>query len=336
MSDVKRCRVNGGNYAYGFYHGRIIVNGVTASRESTTTIYENCYALQCAGYAYYFDSIAGLVVDACAADNNTEDGTYAIRLVSCHATVNGMDAEDNARAIALTDATNTVVFNGGRFIGLAPASIGTTQDNLISVSSNGRVSFNNTRFDVATLNDYDYFVKTTSAAEVIYNSGSTLLSGYTNDVVQGTLRCHDYQCYLRARKANAQSINSAVETLVAFDNDSTSEAFDIGGNFDTGTYTFTAPLAGLYRYTAKLLYNNSALATDGTRFEIRLKLNSSDIDTGYNHAAADDSNVSVGCSGLIYMETSETLKVYAYQNSGLSVPLGLGGNACLLHVERVW
>ncbi len=74
-------------------------------------------------------------------------------------------------------------------------------------------------------------------------------------------------------------LTSADTNLTADDNFQTilfnSEQFDIGSNFDTGTYTFTAPVDGKYILTVNLYIGD--LDTDHNYFQARLNCSNSDL-----------------------------------------------------------
>ena len=71
------------------------------------------------------------------------------------------------------------------------------------------------------------------------------------------------QCAFSAT-ATAQT-NMASQTVIQFD----TEQFDKGADFDTGTYTFTAPVDGIYFFTAHLRLEN--IDTASTYASIRIQ-----------------------------------------------------------------
>lgn len=64
------------------------------------------------------------------------------------------------------------------------------------------------------------------------------------------------------------------ETTIELDDDFTYPNFDTGGNFDTGTYTYTAPAAGYYKFTYGITFSLSSYSPDPSdEFELRLNVN---------------------------------------------------------------
>ena len=66
------------------------------------------------------------------------------------------------------------------------------------------------------------------------------------------------------RDSSDQSITGSTYTVVEFE----TEEFDIGGNFDMSTHRFTAPIAGIYHFSANVRFK----ATNATMDYVSLHL----------------------------------------------------------------
>jgi hypothetical protein len=60
-------------------------------------------------------------------------------------------------------------------------------------------------------------------------------------------------CFSAGRLSPNQNITANTETIIALN----TKEFDIGNNFNTSTYRFTAPVAGRYLFTAAIQFNNT-------------------------------------------------------------------------------
>ena len=98
--------------------------------------------------------------------------------------------------------------------------------------------------------------------DVIYDAVSTASNGKHTFKTDGTTRLHiDENGYLikaagRAAAFNVKGSNMARNNaggyICTFDDDSSTGCFDSGGNFNTSTYKFIAPVAGLYYFFTNL------------------------------------------------------------------------------------
>ena len=83
---------------------------------------------------------------------------------------------------------------------------------------------------------------------------------------------------------------------------------NIGNCWNTSTYVFTAPVAGLYRFDAQGYYNNGA---GNFRLKIR-KNNSVDLVTGAITAAGNDESLFI--SVIEPLSVGDTVDVYSDEN----------------------
>ena len=134
-------------------------------------------------------------------------------------------------------------------------------------------------------------------------TGNVTLAG---NVVNTTLPA--FLILLASEQSNI-AINTAVTVLFA------SEAFDQGSNFNTGTYTFTAPVTGKYHFDAYVQMN--AVDTAAAYYELRL------VTSNRNYTfyitplySADVTSVTIGGSVLADMDINDTAYVAITQIGG--------------------
>ena len=115
-------------------------------------------------------------------------------------------------------------------------------------------------------------------------------------------------------------------TTIPFD----TEAFDIGGNFDTATYTFTAPVTGKYSLNAYIGFKSIPLDAQW----IIAVLSTSN--RGYNYsrstaqwdaATATTFTTSLGVSAIADMDAGDTALVKMYQYTGTTQTDVAGGGS---------
>ena len=83
---------------------------------------------------------------------------------------------------------------------------------------------------------------------------------------------------------------------------------NVGNCWNTSTYKFTAPVAGLYRFDAQAYYNNGA---GNFRLKIR-KNNSVDLATGAITASGNDESLNV--SIIESLSVNDTVDLYSDEN----------------------
>ena len=124
----------------------------------------------------------------------------------------------------------------------------------------------------------------TNDAEIIYDAVSTASKGRHTFKTDGTTRLHiDENGYLikaagRTAAFNVRGTNMARNNAdgytCTFDDDSSTGCFDSGGNFNTSTYKFIAPVTGIYYF-----FTNIRLDSYSTGY-IRTAFLSSNYGTG--------------------------------------------------------
>jgi hypothetical protein len=107
------------------------------------------------------------------------------------------------------------------------------------------------------------------------------------------------------------AIDTAVTVLL------NSEAFDIGSDFNTGTYTFTAPASGKYHFSVKLECNNVDAAA--SYYQVKLSTSNKAIYLGswaFNGYSADATYFALSGSCTCDMDASDTASVEITQGGG--------------------
>jgi hypothetical protein len=126
---------------------------------------------------------------------------------------------------------------------------------------------------------------------------------------------------------DAQSISTGTRTNVTFD----ATEYDLGGNYDTSAAKFTAPIAGVYHFNAKVLWDNSKAPSGGDwdagdRHDIYLIKNDSSAEPAANAREAaelrivvadiDDNFMMDSISGDLKLDAGDFITVAVYQNTG--------------------
>jgi len=110
------------------------------------------------------------------------------------------------------------------------------------------------------------------------------------------------------------AVNTWTGNTMEFD----TEIFDLGANYDTSTYTFTAPVTGKYIFNSIFSYNN--LDADATYWQSQLKTSNREyavLDSG-NQYDADPSFLSYPWCIIADMDASDTAYMRFYQQDGTS------------------
>lgn len=150
-----------------------------------------------------------------------------------------------------------------------------------------------------------------------------------NIVYNGYLKNQHYPAFKAyiSTSGDAQTIASGDRVNVTFD----AEEYDIGGNYDTSAYKFTAPVNGIYHFNAKVLWDNNTDATAGDwtageRHDIYLIKNDSSTNPAANAREASELRVVGGAlsdslmmnsiSGDLKLAIGDFITVAVYQNTG--------------------
>jgi hypothetical protein len=333
MLTMEQCRGGGNDTSKVIFDiGKITVNGTTSSREGTTTYLSNCYALQAQDYAYRFTNIAGMVMDACGADNNDYDNeTYVFRFENTLATLNGVDTEQNNRLFDLSGSATRVTVNNSRFTGNGSVA-STTQ--LIQLSG-GRLDLRNTNLDTASVggNVTNCVQAGASGVRVTFDQSSTDLASSTNSLTTtDQLMCVDpvQAASVHRNGADQTGIVTATETKLELN----SEDYDIGSHYDASTnYDYTIPATGFYRITGHVEIIDLG---DQKFVQARIKSGASQIYKAYAHnSSSAGERTTVMIDYTAHFSKSEVLTFYVYHNHGSNRDIEGDKDATRITIERL-
>ena len=140
------------------------------------------------------------------------------------------------------------------------------------------------------------------------------------------IRYPAFKAYITPESGDAQEIVTGTRVNVTFG----SKEYDLGGNYDTSAYKFTAPVAGIYHFNAKVLWDNNTSAGGdwdaGDRHDIYLVKNDSSANPTANAREAselrivggdiDDTLMMNSISGDLKLDAGDFITVAVYQNTG--------------------
>ena len=152
-----------------------------------------------------------------------------------------------------------------------------------------------------------------SADDLVIGLGSTL--GTTSHIVideAGHVTMPLQSCF--SGNIGTEQANFAINswTTMTFD----TEIFDLNADYNTGTYTFTAPVAGKYIFSCNLQFNN--LDYDSTYWQSQLKTSNREypmLDSG-NQYGANPTNLGVCLSVIADLDAADTAYMRFYQGGG--------------------
>ena len=150
-----------------------------------------------------------------------------------------------------------------------------------------------------------------------------------NIIYNGFLKNQHYPAFKAyiSTSGDAQTIVSGDRVNVTFD----AEEYDIGGNYDTSAYKFTAPVNGIYHFNAKVLWDNNTDPTAGDwtageRHDIYLIKNDSSTNPSANSREVSELRVVGGdlgdslmmnsISGDLKLSAGDFITVAVFQNTG--------------------
>jgi len=135
-----------------------------------------------------------------------------------------------------------------------------------------------------------------------------------------------FSAYLSA-SADAQTVATGTNTRVNFD----SEDYDLGSNFDTSAYKFTAPVNGIYHFDTRILWDNDTDLTAGDwtaeeRHDVWFVKNADGTTPSSSNRVAADINIVSGAlsdsilmnnlSADLKLDAGDYITVAVWQNSG--------------------
>ena len=170
------------------------------------------------------------------------------------------------------------------------------------------------------------------------NGYSTIYMGDTDDIDIGSIQYNHSSNYMLFQTNNAEAMridsigavtkplqpaflarvstpqnNISANTTVTFQ--FTSEVFDQGADYDTSTYTFTAPVTGKYMFGCILRLDN--VDEQASYYDVRLTTSNRSYQnlTGGDNIEAD-ANIVYVFSALADMDANDTAKMTLYQSGG--------------------
>ena len=140
-------------------------------------------------------------------------------------------------------------------------------------------------------------------------------------------------CMFRATMDTTQSLPNNTYTIMEFD----TESFDVGSNFDTSTYKFTAPAAGKYWFNAAM----RSSSTHGSDDDLTIYFGDTSAGTDAAYASESQFNQVSGpayvtssntmnISCIMDMDASDTASVYAHTETG---PWTIGNGSTVTFFE---
>ena len=152
-----------------------------------------------------------------------------------------------------------------------------------------------------------------------------------NDIIySGFLKNQHYPAFKAyiSTSADEQAIANDTRVRVTFD----AESYDVGSNYDTSAYKFTAPIAGIYNFNVKVLWDNNATTDAGDwtaedRHDLYLLKNDGNVNPAAGNIQAAEMGVVSGTISDYYVMSSlssdlkldagDYMEVAVYQNSGV-------------------
>ena len=102
------------------------------------------------------------------------------------------------------------------------------------------------------------------------------------------------------------------------------KSYDLGGNFNTTTFKFIAPITGLYRIHAKIHFTTASVVAEKT-YAVGFYLNAALKSSSYEHIGASTDEVSVETTEELYLAVNAEIEMYAKVIAGVSTVDVLSG-----------
>lgn len=111
------------------------------------------------------------------------------------------------------------------------------------------------------------------------------------------------RAYLNTGQGNITSSSWVKVTINAV-------TYDLGKNFATDTYKFTAPVSGLYNIIGQVFFDSTGVQAD-KRYVVSIFKNGVAINESEGHASVAD-YVSVNIQDEVYLAKDDYIELYAY------------------------
>ena len=126
----------------------------------------------------------------------------------------------------------------------------------------------------------------------------------------------------RAIRSDYQVLSNNTDTVIEFNNDSSSASFDTNNFFNTSNYRFTPTIAGYYQLTAQLEFS---LNNQNNLFGLMIFKNGSEYLRIRRWNDGSNSNVNINITGIVpFNGSSDYAQVYGWQNSGGNITVFQG------------
>ncbi|NLA96585.1 MAG: hypothetical protein GX838_07080, partial [Clostridiaceae bacterium] len=152
------------------------------------------------------------------------------------------------------------------------------------------------------------FVGTTDTQTLTNKTLTNPTINFTDKAVTQTVKCRVYMA------AGQSNLTDNTYNIIALD----TETYDTGSDFNTGTYTYTAPVSGYYYISARTETTSASTPAD-KRFVMAVYKNSAGMLYDVRHSALASNSISFHISSVEYLAANDTLDLRFRPN-------GIGGN----------
>lgn len=172
-------------------------------------------------------------------------------------------------------------------------------------------------------------------ADTIRNAAGTGAPTFTYGATMSQFPTLSTQTLIRAANTSGTSLTSGISTKIDF----TTEQYDVTNEWNNASNTFTATNAGYYRVTAMLRLQTVTAWNVGEAFSVELYKNGSlfcnlGVTACWASGGVGNGVFAFG-STTINLSATNTLEIYATQDSGGTVALNTSANTNWLTIERI-
>lgn len=250
------------------------------------------------------------------------DGDLLVSGAVTAAALNGTLGATTPATVAATTITASGKITGTQTTAFSPTD-------LISTNAAGRPAirlFRNTTTEIGLFQggltsafgaggDHLYVQNPVSGGDVIIRNQSTDVATFSSTglAVTGNITAPTTPAFNVKMSTNQVNIATTGVATVLLN----TERFDQGANFNTGTYTFTAPVTGKYQLSAHLRLDN--VDTAATFYQVTIATSNKDYSyTVTPLFTSDASYMSAAFSVLADMDAADTAYVTVSQSGGTS------------------
>ena len=128
-------------------------------------------------------------------------------------------------------------------------------------------------------------------------------------------------CFVVGQNDATQTISNQTLTTIVFD----TEAYDVGSNFNTTNYTFTAPVAGKYLCHLSISFNAGQLGTN-TRNFMGLYVGGSAVNQNFGSPTGSNDRFSMYQTVVLDLSASATVTGRVYIDNGSSADVWMNSS----------